>query len=214
MIPKKLKVLIADDHALLRSAVKRLLSDIPDIDAIAEASNAEEVLTCLRSEHYDVLLLDLGMPGPNAFTLLRQLKADHPQICILILSMYPEEQFGLRAFVAGASGYVNKQSTPEHLVAAIRRVRDGGAYISGTVAVAVARNMHTKTADTAAKGLSDRESTVLRAIAAGKSITEISKELNVSTKTISTYRARLLNRLDLRSNIELARYAVEHGFAN
>jgi two-component system, NarL family, invasion response regulator UvrY len=206
--PAKLKVLIADDHAILRSAIKRLLRDTPDIEVVAEASNAQEVVQRLQSDHWDVLLLDIHMPGQDTFTLLAHVKAKHPDVGVLILSMYPEEQFGVRAFLAGASGYVNKQSTPEDLVAAIRRIRDGGAHISGNIAVTLARNLQTRPVD---HTLSDREFTVLCAIAAGKSITAIAKELNLSTKTVSTYRARLLARLHLHSNVELARYALEHG---
>lgn len=207
----QLRVLIADDHAILRAAVRRLLADVPDIVAVGEACSAQEVTQLLDEAHWDVLLLDLNMPGENTFELLRSVKEKHPDLGVLVLTMYPEEQFGLRAVTAGASGYLNKQDTPEHLVSAIRRVRDGGAYISGNVAVAVARNLQGKPAGNASARLSERESTVLRAIAEGKSITQISRELNLSTKTVSTYRARLLSRLHLHTNIELARYAEEQG---
>lgn len=207
----KLKVLVADDHAILRSGLKRLLREMPEVEAVGEAENGTQVWQMMRTSHWDVLVLDLDMPGQNPLDVLKQIKADHPDVAVLILSMYPEEQFALRALKAGAAGYLNKRSAPEQLISAIRRVAEGGTYISASLAVALARNLHSKPIDTINELLSDREFTVLRGIAAGRSISEIAKDLNLSAKTVSTYRTRLLTKLRLHSNVELARYAAEHG---
>jgi DNA-binding NarL/FixJ family response regulator len=208
---RKLRVLIADDHAILRAGLRRLLSEMPDIGSIGEADNGNQVLQLVRSEHWDVLLLDLEMVGQNPLDVLKLLKVDYPALAVLILSMYPEEQFALRALKAGAAGYLHKSSAPEQLMTAIRQVGEGAAYISANLAVALAGHSQAKPIGSVHETLSDREFAVLRGIAAGMSVTEIGKELNLSAKTVSTYRTRLLERLDLRSNIELARYADEHG---
>lgn len=206
-----MRVLIVDDHAILRGAVKRLLRDLPDIEVIGEARDLKEAMANIRAEPWDVVLLDLNMPDQNTYDLITWVKIEHPGVSVLILSMCPEEQCGLRAITAGASGYVHKQRSPEQLVAAIRRVASGGVYFSGDVAVALARSPQGRSVDAGPKRLSDRELTVLRALSAGKSITQISRELNLSAKTVSTYRTRLLIRLNLHSNVELARYAVAQG---
>jgi len=207
----KFRVLIADDDAILRCAVMRLLCDVPEIAALGEAANVQDTMELLRCKHWDVLLLDLDMPGQSSLDVLKWVKAEHPDVAVLVLSMYPEEQFGLRALMSGAAGYLNKAATAEHLVDAIRRVGEGGAYISSSLAIELARRLHTHPVDTLGAALSDRELTVLRGIASGRSISEMARELNLSAKTISTYRTRVLTRLNLRSNIELARYATEHG---
>jgi two-component system, NarL family, invasion response regulator UvrY len=211
MDPHKLRILIADDHTILRSGLKRLLQDVPGIQEVGEAENANVARHLLRSGNWDIVLLDLDMPGQNPLDVLKGLKVDHPEVAVLILSMYPEEQFGLRALKAGAAGYLNKDSAAEELISAIRRISEGGAYISAGLAGVIARNLHTGAVDEQQTHLSDREFAVLRGIAAGKSIVHIANELNLSAKTISTYRARVLSRLGLHSNVELARYAAEHG---
>jgi len=204
-------VLIADDHGILRSGLRRLLSEMPEIDAIGEAEDATHARALMRAEHWDVLLLDLDMPGQNSLDVLKILKANYPDVAVLILSMYPEDQFGLRTLKAGAAGYLSKDSAPEQLITAIRRISEGGAYISANLAAALAKKSNAGSEPRNTDRLSDREFAVLRGIAAGKSITDISKELNLSAKTVSTYRARLLMRLNLNSNVELARYAADHG---
>ena len=211
MNPTRLRVLIADDHAILRSGLRRLLHEMPEVEAIGEAEDGNQVVERMRAERWDVLLLDLDMPGQNPLDVLKLVKGDHPDAAVLILSMYPEERFALRALKAGAAGYLNKKSAPEQLVTAIRRVGEGGTYISAALAAALAKNLQTRPVDTINDLLSDREFTVLRGIAAGRLITEIAKELNLSGKTVSTYRTRLLTRLNLHSNVELARFAAEHG---
>jgi two-component system invasion response regulator UvrY len=207
----KLRVLIADDHGILRSGIKRLLLEMPDIDAVGEAENGAQVLQRMASEHWDVLVLDLDMPGQDSLDILRHVKNNHPDTAVLILTMFPEEQFALRTLKAGAAGYLTKQSAPEHLLTAIRRLGEGGTYISASLAATLAANLKSRRADTLNELLSDREFTVMRGIAGGESITQIAKELNLSAKTVSTYRTRLLIKLNLQSNVELARYAAEHG---
>lgn len=208
---RSLRVLIADDHGILRSGLRRLLSEMPEIDAIGEAEDATHARALMRAEHWDILLLDLDMPGQNSLDVLKILKANYPDVAVLILSMYPEDQFGLRTLKAGAAGYLSKDSAPEQLITAIRRISEGGAYISANLAAVLAKKSNPGSEPRNTDRLSDREFAVLRGIAAGKSITDISKELNLSAKTVSTYRARLLMRLNLNSNVELARYAAEHG---
>jgi DNA-binding NarL/FixJ family response regulator len=206
-----LRVLIADDHAILRSGLRRLLQEMPEVEAVGEAESASQVRERMRSECWDVLLLDLDMPGQNPLEVLKLVKSEHPDAAVLILSMYPEEQFALRALKAGAAGYLSKKSAPEQLVTAIRRVAEGGTYISAALAVTLARNLRARPVDTINDLLSDREFSVLRGIATGKPLSEIAKELSLSAKTVSTYRTRLLTKLNLHSNVELARYAAEHG---
>ena len=207
----KLRVLIADDHGILRSGIKRLLLEMPDIDAVGEAENGAQVLQRMASQHWDVLVLDLDMPGQDSLDILRHVKNNHPDTAVLILTMFPEEQFALRTLKAGAAGYLTKQSAPEQLLTAIRRLGEGGTYISASLAATLAANLRSRRADTLNELLSDREFTVMRGIAGGESITQIAKELNLSAKTVSTYRTRLLIKLNLQSNVELARYAAEHG---
>lgn len=206
-----LRLLLADDHAMLRAGLKRLLSEMPEVTHIGEAEDGQGVLDLVRSEPWDVIVLDLDMPGLSPLDVLKRIKADHPDMAVLILSMYPEERFALRALKAGAAGYLNKRSAAQQLITAIRLISDGGTYISSNLASELARSLTTKPKDTLNEMLSDREFTVLRAIASGKAASEIARDLNLSTKTVSTYRMRLMTKLNLHSNVDLARFAAEHG---
>jgi two-component system, NarL family, invasion response regulator UvrY len=207
----QLRVLITDDHATLRYGIKRLVEEIPGVAATAEAGSGAEMLEIMRSGRWDVLLLDLEMPGSDSLDLLRHVKTRYPATAVLIFSMYPEQQFALRAIRGGAAGYLNKQASPEQLQMAVRRVGEGGTYISAALALELAGTVNVKGPQADETLLSDREFTVMRGIAAGKPIAEIGRELNLSAKTVSTYRARVLTKLHLQSNVELARYAVERG---
>lgn len=206
-----LRLLIADDHAILRFGLRRLLGEMAEVDVIGEAGSSARVQQMLREEHWDFLVLDLDMPGQNVLDMLKRAKLDHPDLAVLILSMYPEEQFAMRALKAGAAGYLNKQSAPEQLTTAVRIIAGGGTYISAALAAGLTRSLHAKPLDTINELLSDREFTVLRGIACGHSVSQIAQTLNLSAKTVSTYRTRLLAKLGVRSNVELARYADEHG---
>src|SRR5690242_13677477 len=165
MTKNKLRVLIADDHAMLRSGLRHLLLEMPQIAAIGEAENGTQARQMLRDEHWDILLLDLDMPGQNPLDVLKAVKLEHPGTAVLILSMYPEDQFGLRTLKAGASGYLSKDSAPEQLLTAIRQVSEGGAYISASLATTLARKADSRPVDAVNQLLSDREFAVLRGIA-------------------------------------------------
>jgi two-component system, NarL family, invasion response regulator UvrY len=205
-----LRLLLVDDHAILRSGLKRLLGEMAEVTEIGEAANAAEMLDRVRDAHWDVIVLDLEMPGPSPLDALKRIKADHPDTAVLILSMYAEERFALRALKAGAAGYMNKQSAPQQLTTAIRLIAAGGTYISAGLAATLARGLNARPADTVSELLSDREFAVLRGIASGKQVAEIAREMNLSAKTVSTYRTRLMTKLGLHSNVELARYASEN----
>jgi two-component system, NarL family, invasion response regulator UvrY len=208
---QKLKVLLADDHALVRAGLRRVLQDEPDIETVDEVDNAGEALRRVREQHWDVLVLDLNMPGQNTMDVLKLIKIERPALPVLIVSMYSEDQYATRALKAGAAGYLTKASAPDQLISAIRKVADGNAYVSPKLARTLAEQASSKPGETMQELLSGREFTVLCAIAAGKTVTQIAIDLSLSAKTVSTYRTRLLSKLGLRSNIDLARYAVDHG---
>lgn len=207
---RKLRLLLADDHAILRSGLKRLLGEMPEAGVIDEAQDGARVLEMVRAEPWDVLVLDLEMPGPNPLEVLKRVKIERPALAVLILSMYPEERFAVRALRAGAAGYLNKRSAPQQLMTAIRLISEGGTYISASLAAALAGNGAGHPEEATRPHLSDREFAVLRGIASGKTTSEIAAELNLSAKTVSTYRMRLMAKLNAHSNVDLARYAAEH----
>ena len=206
-----LRILLADDHAVVRQGVKQILAAAYAEATFGEAQNARELLELAGRERWDIIVLDLNMPGGHGLEALKQIKYDHPQLPVLILTMFPEDQYAVRAIRAGAAGYLNKESAPEELVQAIRKIMHGGEYISPAVAdelVLYARNRDDQPLH---KQLSDREYQVLCLIASGKEIKEISNELTLSAKTVSTYRARLLEKMNMKSNAELTYYAIQNG---
>jgi DNA-binding NarL/FixJ family response regulator len=206
-----LRILLADDHAVVRQGVKQILVDAFAKAEFGEAQNARELLDLAANERWDIVVLDLTMPGGNGLEALKQLKHDQPQLPVLILSMYPEDQYAVRTIRAGAAGYLNKESAPEELVTAIRKVLNGGQYISASVADELVLHARHEDDQPVHKHLSDREYQVLCLIAAGKEVKEISTELALSAKTISTYRARLLEKMNLKTNAELTHYAIQNG---
>ncbi len=205
-----IRVLIADDHAVVRRGLKQILGDTDDLIAAGEAANGMEVLRCVRAEPWDVLVLDLNMPAPSGVELIQTLRSEKPGLPILVMSMYPEDQFAARVLKAGASGYLTKDSAPEDLVRAIRKVCSGGTFISTSFAEQLAVGLKRTGQDLPDATLTDREFEVLRRIASGESLTRIGRELGLSIKTISTYRHRLLQKLNLKSDADLVRYAVDH----
>ena len=205
-----IRVLIADDHAIVREGLKQILSDIPDMMVIAEAVDGEDALRKAQIETWDVLVLDLAMPGRSGFDILKHVKADQPRRAVLVLSMHAEEMYAVRVLKAGASGYLTKESTPGELVQAIRKVLNGGKYVSASLAETLALRLDASSVFPLHETLSDREFQVLRMIAGGKTITEVARELSLSVKTISTYRARILQKLKLKNSAEAIRYAVDH----
>ena len=210
----KLKILIVDDHALVRSGIRRLLRDEPAIEFVGEADTANHALQAVRKEDWDAVILDINMPGRNALDVVRIIKNEKPSLPVLILTMYPENQYAMRALKAGASGYLTKASAPDHLIAAIFKVVEGGTHVSPAVVKELATRLTGKGGEGLDEILSDREYEVLCAIAQGKRLAQIADELSLSAKTITTYRARLLEKLGLKTNIELMRFALDNKIIN
>ena len=206
-----LRILLADDHAVVRHGVKQILAEAFAQVIFGEAQNAQELLELVRKERWNVVVLDLAMPGGNGLELLKQIKHDHQNLPVLVLSMYPEDQYAVRTIRAGAAGYLNKESAPEELVQAVRKVLHGGEYISASVADELVLYARHEDDQPPHKHLSDREYQVLCLIASGKEVKEISAEMGLSAKTVSTYRARLLVKMNMRTNAELTVYAVQNG---
>jgi len=205
-----LRILIADDHPIVRQGLAQLITKTADMVVADEASNGSEVLEKARASHYDVVLLDISMPGLHGLDIIRQLKKENPKLPILILSMHSEEQYAVRAFRAGASGYLTKQSAPDELLAAIRKVSIGGKYVSSSLAERLATDLEIGTGKLPHETLSNREYQVMLMIAAGKTVAEIAEVLSLSVQTISTYRSRILQKMQMKNNVELANYAVRN----
>ena len=205
-----LRILLADDHAVVRHGVKQILTDAYAGATFGEAQNAHELLEMVGGKSWDIVVLYLNMPGGNGLEALKQIKLDHPQLPVLILSMYPEDQYAVRTIRAGAAGYLNKESAPEELVQAIHKILHGGEYISADVADELVQYARHEDGQPLHKHLSDREFQVLCLIASGKEVKEISSELGLSAKTISTYRARLLEKMNMKTNAELTHYAIHN----
>ncbi len=211
MTNDRLRILVVDDHVLVRSGIRRILADEPDIEYVGEADTATQALKRIRNEQWDVIVMDINMPGHNTLDVLRLIKLEKPDLPVLILTMYPEEQYAMRVLKEGAAGYITKSSAPDNLISAIHKVVEGGAYVSPALALQLATQLRTKPKETLYDLMSNREFTVLCAIAEGKHLNQIADELNLSAKTISTYRTRVLNKLGMHSNTELVRYALENG---
>jgi two-component system invasion response regulator UvrY len=205
-----IRVLVADDHAVVREGIKRIIADAGDMTVAAEAGDGQELLTQLRAKKCDVVLMDLAMPGRPGLEVLRDLRRENPRLPVLILTMYPEDQYAVRTLSAGASGYIHKGSPPDELVAAIRTLASGRRYITANVAEHLASHVDTASSKPPHENLSNREYEVLRLIASGKTVSDIAEELSLSVKTVSTFRSRILEKLGLRNNAEIIRYAVEN----
>jgi len=202
-----IKIIIADDHPLFRRGLKHALEETNDIQVIGESSNGEDLLSLIKDCIPEIILLDISMPGKSGLDLLKQLKSDYPKLPILILSVYPEEQYAVRFLKAGASGYLTKESAAEKLAEAIRKIVGGGKYASTEVIEKLAFDF--SNSDKAPhETLSDREFQVFGMISIGKSLTEIGVELSLSVKTISTHRTRILEKMKMKKNAELIRYAI------
>lgn len=205
-----MKILVTDDHAIVRQGIKQILADAFKRATFGEASNATEALDKVWKEPWDLVVLDVTMPGRSGLEVLKEIKQTRPNIPVIMLSMHPEDQFAVRLLKAGASGYMTKESAPEELVGAARKAMAGGRYVSPTLAEKMAEFLTTDVQTPPHERLSDREFLILRLIASGKPVGAIAKELSLSVKTVSTYRARLLQKMNLSNNAELVHYAFQH----
>ena len=205
-----IRVLLADDHAMVRTGLKEILADTGDITVTAEASSGSDVLARIRTDHYDVLVLDMSMPGRSGIELIKQVKGEKPRLRILVLSMHSEEQYAVRALKAGASGYLTKDSAADELVAAIRRIAAGGAYVSPETAERLALDFDRPADALPHTLLSDREFQVFQLIVGGNSVTEIAGQLALSVKTVSTHKAHVMEKMHIANQAELVRYALRH----
>ncbi len=205
-----IQLLIADDHPIFRQGLKTAFSRFPEFEVIDEAEDGFQLLDKIKNKQYNVLLLDISMPGPNGLELLKQLKKDQPDLPVLILSMYPEDRYAIRFMKAGASGYLTKESPPSQIVEALRKVSQGGKFMSPRLTEKIAYEFldHEKAPH---ETLSDREFQVLCMIASGKTVTGIAQELTLSVNTISTHRSRILNKMKMKNNAQLTHYAIQAG---
>jgi two-component system invasion response regulator UvrY len=209
-LSQKIKVLIADDHAIVREGLKQILIDSPDIVISGDTDSGVDAIRRHRNNEADVLLLDISMPDRSGIDVLKQLKKEFTELAVLMLSMHREDEYAIRALKAGASGYLNKKSTPLELVDAIRQVASGRKYVSLALAQELANQLGEDREKPLHHGLSDREYQTLTMIASGKTVTDIAAELALSVKTISMYRSRLLQKMKLRHNAELTHYAIRN----
>lgn len=206
-----ISVLIADDHPVVRAGMRQIIDADDQASVIAEAGSGEEVLEATVRSNFDVLLLDISMPGPSGVDLLQRLRAARCQAAILFMSMYPEDQFAVRLLKSGASGYLTKESAPDQLVAAIHKVARGGRFISNSLAEILADTLTSDEDRPAHETLSNREFQVFQMLASGKSVSETARELNLSVKTVSTYRTRILEKMNMSKNAEFTYYAIKNG---
>lgn len=206
-----IRILVADDHAIVRQGLRQILSGRDDMGVTGEASSGDETLERVREQQWDVLVLDLSFPDRSGLDVLKQIRAQYPALPILVLSMHPEEQYGVRVLRAGASGYLSKESVPDLLVEAIRKVASGNRFLSPTLSEKIAIDFLSGPSERPHEKLSDREFEVFERIVAGRSVTEIAEELNVSVKTVSTHRTRLLEKMGMKNNAGLIRYAIQQG---
>lgn len=204
------ETLIIDDHAVVRQGLRQIITDISGVTVTGEAGTAREGLNMALENHYDMVLLDIHLPDGNGLDLLRQLKTVKPQVYVLIFSMYPEAHYAIRALRAGASGYLTKASPAEELVVAIKKVSSGGKYVSSCLAEVLASSLQKNRDIPLSQTLSDREHQVMCLLASGKVPSKIASELNLSVKTVSSYRYRILQKMNMQNNAELTRYALEN----
>ena len=205
-----IRVFIADDHAIVREGLKQILAEQRDIIVAGEAENGLDAIKLFRKSRCHVMLLDISLPDRNGIEVLKQIKAERPELAVLMLSMHREDQYAIRALKAGAAGYLTKQSAPRELVTAIRQVAGGQKYVSATLAQALASQVGADHEAPVHDSLSDREFQTLTMIASGKTVSEIARELSLSVKTVSEYRARLLAKMNLKTSAELTSYAIRN----
>ncbi len=205
-----LKILLGDDHAIVRRGLRQVLTEEFGQVAIGEVGSGHAVVDAVREQEWDVVVLDINLPDKNGVEVLKEVKRLRPSILVVMLTMHPEEQYAMRTLKAGAAGYLTKESAPEELITAIRKVLRGGKYVSASLAERLASELAAGTEAALHQKLSDREYQVLLGIARGNTVTETAEALSLSVKTISTYRARLLKKMKLQTTVELVRYALAH----
>jgi DNA-binding NarL/FixJ family response regulator len=205
-----IRLLICDDHAIVRQGLKQILADAPDLEVAAETGDGPETVGRVRRGGIDVVLLDIALPGRDGLDVLKQLHQEFPKLPVLIVSTYPEKQYALRSLRLGAAGYLNKGADPAELITAIRKVANGGMFVSPTVAETLATAMRKDSGQPPHELLSPREYQVFTLIAAGKSLSEIAGQLSLSLNTVSTYRARIMEKINTHNDVETALYAVQH----
>lgn len=203
-------ILVVDDHALIRKGLKLLLDDTPDIRVSGEAESGMEAINLVRKHSFDLVLLDISLPDRHGIDVLKQLKAEKPDLKVIMLSMYPEDQYGVRTLKAGAMGYLNKQSAPDQLIVAIRQVLGGKKYIGEIMAEQLLNNLIGDSQEFLHQSLSNREYQTLCLIASGKTLTNMAEIMKLSPKTISVYRSRMLDKMGLKNNAEAIHYAITH----
>ena len=208
------RIVIADDHAIVREGLKRIVSAVADLEVVGEAADGTQVMERVRALEFDVLVLDLSMPGRSGMELIRLVKAEKPRLRILVLSMHQELQYAVRAIKSGASGYLTKESAPAQLELAIRKIAAGGAYVTAEVAEQLALGAMPGSEGLRHESLSEREFEVFRQLVAGLTVTDIAGRLSLSVKTVSTHKANLMQKLGLQSTADLIRYAIKHGLAD
>lgn len=205
-----INILIADDHSVVRKGIKQILSEESDLQVLGEASNNDEIISQLNDKNWDLIILDITMPGKSGLDSIIEIKQKKPEIKILILSMHPEEEIAISAIKNGADGYLNKESVPGELLRAIRKVVSGGKYISNALAESMILSLQSDPAKKPHESLSEREFQVLCMLASGSTLTEIAGKLDLSIKTISTYRTRILEKMNLKSNVDITHYAIKN----
>lgn len=207
---EKIKILIADDHAIVREGLKQIVSEEKDMFVAGEAENAARLMNLLQESEFSIVVLDINMPGKSGLEALKDIKQFYPDIPVLVLSMFTEDQYGLRAIKAGASGYLKKVSAPTELVAAIRKIIAGGKYINQSLAEKLAEKFGNTKKEMLHEKLSDREYQIMCNIALGKTAEEIAQDLSISINTVYTYRTRIFEKMSIRSNVELTQYVLQH----
>ena len=206
-----LRIFIADDHPIVREGLKQIIAKTSDMTVVGEASDGQELLEKVRGHSIDVILLDISMPGRSGLDVLKQLKTQWPKMRLLVLSQHPEDRYALRVLRAGAAGYMTKESASEQLITAIRKVAAGGKYVSPSLAETLATELDDPGDKPPHASLSDREYEVMRMMAEGKSVSEIGEELSLSVKTISTYRTRILSKMNMTKNADIIHYGIRYG---
>ena len=205
-----MRILVCDDHPIVRRGLREILEQAGAPVTVGEAASAAEGLALARKQSWDTVVLDITMPGRSGLELLKELKSERPNVPVLVLSVHPAEQYAVRVLRAGASGYLTKESAPEELLTAIRHIVRGGRYISPSVGETLADDLRRPAEQLPHHGLSDREFEIMRLLASGRRVSEIAEQLHLSVKTVSTYRARVLLKLNLRTTAEIMRYAIKY----